>query len=71
MLKKCSPLAKNRHDMHGSCGPMSGHEASQIRVPIGHLDRESQIAYIFEEAQKKGDVVIFEVALAQDEKGYV
>ncbi len=64
MLKKCTSLAKNGHDMHGSCGPMSGHETSQVRVAIRHLDWESQVAEIFEKAQKKSDVVVPEVALA-------
>ena len=71
VFQERAALSEDRDDVDGSCGPVSGHETRQVGVPVGHLDGESEVADVFEETQEKGDVVVLEVALPQDQDGDV
>ena len=43
-------LAENGDDMDGARCPMAGHEAGQVGIAVGHLERKGQIADVFEDS---------------------
>ena len=63
VFKQRASFAKHRHNMHRVRRPVRGHKPRQSRIAIGHLNRERQVADVFEIAQKQGDIVIPEITV--------